>query len=87
VPTPRLWSWSLSPFAGKVRIAFAEKGVDVELAPTFADLAAIPLAVRLSTWKPELAPDPDSFPAVRAWCARLRARPSAAEVDRRGSAA
>jgi glutathione S-transferase len=213
VPTPRLWSWSLSPFAGKVRIAFAEKGVDVELveidardrpqrlrelnptgrvpvleiggvgirestaicewledtcpepplwpqdpvdrgaargmlrwvddelttnfflsmrkeafgldrtdhpdtvvalrdrlvrrwptlerllsdadgpwllageAPTFADLAAIPLAVRLPTWKPELVPDPDSFPGVTAWFDRLRARPSAAEVDRRGSAA
>jgi hypothetical protein len=23
----RLWSWNLSPFAGKVRVAFAEKGV------------------------------------------------------------
>jgi glutathione S-transferase len=31
VSTPRLWSWNLSPFAGKVRIAFAEKGMDVEL--------------------------------------------------------
>jgi len=29
--TPRLWSWNLSPFAGKVRVALAEKGVDVEL--------------------------------------------------------
>lgn len=29
--TPRLWSWQLSPFAGKVRVAFAFKGVDVEL--------------------------------------------------------
>ncbi|HEY5318635.1 MAG TPA: glutathione S-transferase family protein [Solirubrobacteraceae bacterium] len=29
--TPRLWSWQLSPFAGKARIAFAEKGVGVEL--------------------------------------------------------
>src|SRR5205807_10037021 len=28
---PRLWSWRMSPFAGKARIAFAEKGVDVEL--------------------------------------------------------
>jgi glutathione S-transferase len=28
---PRLWSWHLSPFAGKARIAFAEKGVPVEL--------------------------------------------------------
>jgi glutathione S-transferase len=31
MPTPRLWSWQLSPFAGKARIAFAEKGVEVEL--------------------------------------------------------
>lgn len=32
MPAPRLWSWNLSPFAGKVRIAFAEKGVtDYEL--------------------------------------------------------
>lgn len=29
--TPRLWSWQLSPFAGKVRAAFAFKGVDAEL--------------------------------------------------------
>ena len=29
--TPRLWSWHVSPFAGKVRVAFAEKGVEVEL--------------------------------------------------------
>jgi glutathione S-transferase len=29
--TPRLWSFRLSPFAGKARAAFAEKGVDVEL--------------------------------------------------------
>ena len=28
---PRLWSWRMSPFAGKARIAFAEKGVAVEL--------------------------------------------------------
>jgi glutathione S-transferase len=27
----RLWSWNLSPFAGKVRVAFAEKAVAVEL--------------------------------------------------------
>jgi glutathione S-transferase len=29
--TPRLWSWMLSPFAGKVRVAAAEKGVELEL--------------------------------------------------------
>jgi glutathione S-transferase len=28
---PRLWSFRLSPFAGKARAAFAEKGVEVEL--------------------------------------------------------
>jgi glutathione S-transferase len=28
---PRLWSFRASPFAGKARAAFAEKGVDVEL--------------------------------------------------------
>ena len=31
MPTPRLWSWRLSPFAGKARAAFAEKGVAFEL--------------------------------------------------------
>ncbi|MEO8968760.1 MAG: glutathione S-transferase family protein [Solirubrobacteraceae bacterium] len=31
MPAPRLWSWNLSPFAGKVRVAFAEKGVAIEL--------------------------------------------------------
>src|SRR3954451_4975128 len=29
--TPRLWTFMTSPFAGKARAAFAEKGVDVEL--------------------------------------------------------
>lgn len=28
---PRLWTFETSPFSGKVRVAFAEKGVDVEL--------------------------------------------------------
>jgi glutathione S-transferase len=28
----RLWTWELSPFAGKVRVALAEKGVELELA-------------------------------------------------------
>ncbi|HEY2006295.1 MAG TPA: glutathione S-transferase family protein [Solirubrobacteraceae bacterium] len=210
MPRPRLWSWSLSPFAGKVRVAFAEKGVEVELVeidprerparlrelnptnrvpvlevgevairessaicdwleetkpepsfwpqgaasraaargllrfvddelttnfflsmrkeafgidatdhadvvatmrgrlvrrwptvealltrsegpwlagsaePSLADLAAIPLAVRLPSWKPELAPDEEKFPRTAGWLQELRARPSAAEVDRRG---
>jgi glutathione S-transferase len=213
VPTPRLWSWNLSPFAGKVRVAFAEKGVALELieidplkrparlrelnptnrvpvleldgtavrestaicewledthsepplwpadpaaracargllrwvddeltanfflsmrkegfgldaedhrdlvtilrtrlqrrwstaedllsrtggswllggdAPTLADLAATPLAVRLPSWKPELVPDAEAFPRVDAWLTALRERPSSAEVDRRGTPA
>ena len=29
--TPRLWSWKLSPFAGKVRIAAAHRGVELDL--------------------------------------------------------
>lgn len=52
--------------------------------PSLADLAAIPLAVRLPAWKPELAPDADTFTRTTAWLALLRERPSAAEVDRRG---
>ena len=214
MPTPRLWSWNLSPYSGKVRIAFAEKGVPLELIeidtlkrpprlrelnptnrvpvlevdgvairestaicewledthpepplwpadpsrraaargllrwvddeltapfflsmrkeafgldpaedhpdlianlrgrlvrrwavaetllqrtegpwlaggsePSYADLAAAPLAVRLPAWKPELAPDPERHPAVHAWLTRLRERPSSAEVDRRGEPA
>ncbi len=31
-PTPVLWTFKQSPFAGKARAAFAEKGVEVELA-------------------------------------------------------
>jgi len=52
--------------------------------PTYVDLAAIPLAVRLPQWKPELGPDPDAQPLSSAWLERLRARPSAAAVDHRG---
>ncbi len=29
--TPRMWSWKLSPFAGKARVAFAFKGAEVDL--------------------------------------------------------
>lgn len=209
VTTPRLWSWRLSPFAGKARVAFAEKGVEVELleidprarparlialnpsgtvpvletgdvairestaicewledthpepplwpadataraaargllrwvddeltlnfflpmrrerfglapsdhpdlvtimrrrlvkrwatvedllartegrwllggdSPTLPDLAAIPLAVRLPAWKPELGP-PKDLALTRAWLEALRERSSAVEVDRRG---
>jgi glutathione S-transferase len=28
---PRLWSWHLSPFSGKVRVALAEKGLEIEM--------------------------------------------------------
>jgi glutathione S-transferase len=51
--------------------------------PTLVDLAAIPLAVRLPAWKPELAPAAE-FARAHAWLEALRARPSAAEVSRRG---
>jgi glutathione S-transferase len=53
-------------------------------APSLADLAALPLAVRMPAWKPELAPAADEFALTDAWLQRLRDRPSAAEVDRRG---
>lgn len=52
--------------------------------PTMADLAAMPLAVRLPQWKPELVPDPEQFPLTTAWMDRLRQRPSAEQVDRAG---
>jgi glutathione S-transferase len=52
--------------------------------PTLVDLSAIPLAVRLPQWKPELIPDESRYPLTTAWLERLRQRPSAAEVDRRG---
>lgn len=52
--------------------------------PTLADLAAIPLAVRLQAWKPELQPSADEHPRAAAWLEALRARPEAAEVDRQG---
>ena len=52
--------------------------------PTLADLAALPLAVRLAQWRPDLAPDAAEQPLTAAWLERLRWRASAAEVDRRG---
>jgi glutathione S-transferase len=55
--------------------------------PSLADLAAIPLAVRLPVWKPELAPAADEYPLTCDWLERLRGRPSADEVDRRGNPA
>jgi len=56
-------------------------------APTLADLAATPLAVRLPAWKPELVPDAGAFPLVDAWLSRLRDRPSSAAVHTRGTPA
>lgn len=51
---------------------------------TFADLAALPLAVRLPEWAPHLVPDADAFPRVTTWFAALRDRPSAAAIDQAG---
>jgi glutathione S-transferase len=53
--------------------------------PTLVDLAALPLAVRMPAWKPELAPDPDVTPRAAAWLEAVRERPEVAEVDRKGS--
>jgi glutathione S-transferase len=55
--------------------------------PTLPDLAAIPLAVRLPAWKPELAPDPASYPLLTGWLGALREHPAAVEVGRRGEPA
>jgi glutathione S-transferase len=55
--------------------------------PTLVDLAAVPLAVRLPKWKPELAPATDELPLTSAWLEALRNLPSAAEVHRRGEPA
>lgn len=52
--------------------------------PSLADLAALPLAVRVAHWRPDLLPDADAVPLSAAWLEALRARPSAAEVDAKG---
>ncbi|HET9720848.1 MAG TPA: glutathione S-transferase family protein [Solirubrobacteraceae bacterium] len=52
---------------------------------SLADLAAVPLAVQLPQWKPELVPAEADHPRVTAWLAELRERPSAAEVGRKGT--
>jgi len=51
---------------------------------TYADLTALPLAVRLPEWAPQLAPDPETFPLTSAWLQALRQRPSAAAIDAAG---
>jgi glutathione S-transferase len=52
--------------------------------PSLADLAAMPLAVRITEWNPELQPDPQACQLTTAWLQALRDRPTAAEVDRKG---
>jgi glutathione S-transferase len=52
---------------------------------TYADIAGMAVAVRIPQWKPELAPDPETTPRVAAWFEALRARPSAAEIDAKGT--
>ena len=82
--TPRLWSWHVSPFAGKARVACAEKGVEVELIevdprarparlrelnPTgrVPVLELSDVAIRESTaigeWLEDTVPDPPLWPA------------------------
>ena len=51
---------------------------------TYADLTALPLAVRLPDWAPQLMPDPQEYPLCGAWLAALRERPSAAAIDAAG---
>ncbi len=55
--------------------------------PSLADLSALPLAVRLPAWLPDLAPDPERHPLTCEWLGALRAHPAAGEVDRRGEIA
>jgi glutathione S-transferase len=52
---------------------------------TYADLGAMPLAVRLPEWAPQLAPDAGDYPLVAAWLEALRERPSAEAIDAAGA--
>lgn len=54
---------------------------------TQADLSALALAVRLPEWRVDLAPDAGEYPRTAAWLDALRARPSAAAIDARGTPA
>ncbi len=54
---------------------------------SLADVAAMPVAVRLPEWNAPLQPDAGEYPRVAAWLDALRARPSAAAVDARGERA
>lgn len=58
-------------------------GADASL----ADLTAIAFAVRVAEWTPQLAPSADDAPRTAGWLDALRARPSAAAVDRKGQRA
>lgn len=51
---------------------------------TYADLSAMPLAVRIPEWVPALGPDPDTAPRAAAWLEALRRRPSVVAIDQRG---
>jgi glutathione S-transferase len=51
--------------------------------PTLADLSAMPLAVRVEQWGPQLAPA-DELTRATAWLDALRAHPVVAEVKRHG---
>ncbi|HET9073605.1 MAG TPA: glutathione S-transferase family protein [Solirubrobacteraceae bacterium] len=55
--------------------------------PLLPDLAALPLAVRLLAWAPDLQPSPDVHPCAVEWLTALRDHPAAAEVVRRGEPA
>lgn len=64
-PAPRLWTFKQSPFAGKARAAFAEKGVEVELAEIHpAKRAARFLALSAPGRVPVLEPG-DGLPPIR----------------------
>ena len=51
---------------------------------TYADLSALPLAVRLPQWAAHLEPDAATYPLVGAWLDALRERPSAEQIDAGG---
>ncbi len=51
---------------------------------TYAELSALPLAVRLPEWAPHLVPDAEAYPLLTAWLQAVRDRPSAAAIDQGG---
>lgn len=51
---------------------------------SYAELSALPLAVRLPEWAPHLVPDAATHPLVSAWLKALRDRPSATAIDQGG---